>query len=368
MPDVQWPTPSALEGVKSRKNAIFKMHTAKVVSKKEVVYQVPGIALNLESRVAAVGDGGSVLVALLLGKLKPLSGATAPHAKLVVAHLGPHLAGADASMQQHAAAISVALKGGPQVVVLSEGLSTGGEAWAQIFREILRGGGIPSFKGAVVVEVAQETFAVRRVCVQRWVAAGEGCRLVQEAVNNSFEIIEDVKTFLAAAANLTLKKQGRQASQVVADTKALMEEVRELADAQFEQDIFDKANKEGHTITLLIKVSPEGSKALVGFMFHRLRQLPQPDLHISFLAITHKFRGRGFGRMLMDWVIGEAARMPQSKCYSITASALDKVVPFYEKLGFVAHSVHPEHPDGEDEEDPQTWVEFKNVSLISAAA
>jgi len=53
------------------------------------------------------------------------------------------------------------------------------------------------------------------------------------------------------------------------------------------------------------------------------------------LAVPRKFCGQGHAQQVMSWAQAKAIRLPHSECSLITCSAVDRVVPFYQKLDFV---------------------------------
>lgn len=59
-----------------------------------------------------------------------------------------------------------------------------------------------------------------------------------------------------------------------------------------------------------------------------------PDGHIGRVAILEEARGQGLGLQLMDAVMAEARRLGHS---AVHLDAQTYAIPFYERLGFVAH-------------------------------
>jgi len=356
---IQWPAPAPLEGIKSRTKPIFKMAAAEVDVGGKVL-TVPSVTLALDSRIAAIGECGSAVAAVLLGDLAVSSGKVVPHPKLVVAHLGPHLAGVDAGVAQHIAAIVSALQERPQVVVLEEAMETGGEAWLRTFSEALRSKALSSFKGAVIVCVAEETFDVRRVCPERW--TGASGKMCQENIPVGLEVVEDALNVGDGECESTGKAGKRRMQEAAANAEALLEQARELSEYCFEEDIVEKARAQNWTLSLLTETVSD-VVSLRGFVVHRMIAAPRAELYIERLAVPRKFRGQGHAQQLMSWARAKAARMPQSECSLITCSAFDKVVPFYQKLGFVVC----ERPEGEEEEEMEDHQMFMKLSVVKAA-
>jgi len=363
-----WPAPSSLDGVKSRKKAIFK---ADKVSVKEgeadgSVNWTVTIAVNLESRIAAVGEAGRAVVALLLGELPAASGAPARHSSLLVAHLGPHLAGPTATADEHAAAVAKELKKKPHVVVLQEAVAQGGVGWATTLRNILRGQAISAFKGAVVVACDQEaTFAVRRVCLEQWGATSRNEVVQHDMSGRQLQIIEDALNTLSnePSASSGKGRRGKKQAAAESNTGGLIEEARALAEYWFEEDLVEVARAKGWTVALLTEDVPDGAGNLRGFLAYRFVQADGGrELQIERLGIPKAHCKRGFGSVMMRWLIAEAARMPTSECSMLTTDALSNVVRFYKSQGFT------ENPNRQqkhkEDEDPNIFMELPNASLV----
>merc|ERR1712019_20286 len=93
----QWvfPVPGALEGVKSRGRTILKMTdvTFKYPSHEKNTVEHVSLTVCMASRVAVVGANGagkSTAIKLLIGELKPLSGAIWRHANMRLAYVAQH--------------------------------------------------------------------------------------------------------------------------------------------------------------------------------------------------------------------------------------------------------------------------------------
>jgi len=368
-----WPTPKPLEGVKSKKRAIFKADGAEVsvAAGDEVVDGVPlvGMSLSLESRVAALGAGGRAAVELLLGDSGDAPGIFRQRG-LVVTRLSPELAGAGADAEEHLAAVAEALRRDrPQLVVVDESLAGGAPGWAPAFGRLIRGEELKGFGGGVVLCCEEETFAIRRACTERWVHGGGKVRQEDGGNATGLQVIEDA--LLAAkdaaargSADAGTKKRGKQRGGADADDElqALVEEAKSLSEFMFEENLVKKARKEGWTVTLLVSQAAGGGRSLCGYMCHKMLPAPRAEFFIERVAVSQKARGRGLGRQLMRWAMEEAARMPLDTCSSLTCSAFDWVVPFYGKFGFEVADC-PEVLE-RDEEFPQTWMRRPNVSLV----
>mmetsp|Transcript_54335 Transcript_54335/g.174219 ORF Transcript_54335/g.174219 Transcript_54335/m.174219 type:complete len:229 (-) Transcript_54335:245-931(-) len=170
-----WPTPAPLEGVKSRKRAIFRVTEGAEIPVNGEALTVSGVVqLTLGSRVAAVCEAGHALTEVLLGQLE-LQGPVFRNEGLSVALLGPHLGGPAGAGRaaRLAAAVATVLEARPQVVVLDEAREADCKAWARAFRLLLRSEALRSFRGAVVVRAGEPTPAVRRACGEHWAVVGE---------------------------------------------------------------------------------------------------------------------------------------------------------------------------------------------------
>jgi GNAT superfamily N-acetyltransferase len=334
---------------------------------------IPQVAVTMESRIAAVGDGAQAAVALLLGDAQEDSGTVTRHASLLVANLGPHLGGSSASSSEHAAAVAAALEKKPQVVILREALS-GGDGWARTFQDIIRGQALAGFKGAVIVACDRDvTFAIRRVCSEQWYTSKTEV-MQQDMPGRQFQIIEDVlKKPCQEESNSPGKAKGgraskKQAKSDAADTECLVEEIRNLYDYWFEEDLLKRAGKEGWIVAVLTEDSGDGSCGLRAFLCYRFAESSVGrEVQIERLAVPRSHKRRGFGSMMIRWIAEEMARNPQSDCVAFTCNALSNVVDFYGRHGFKAN-VNRQPPQEEDDEDPNTFMELANVSLVAAQA
>jgi len=282
--------------------------------------------------------------------------------------LGPHLAGPGADVEDHFEAVTAALREKPQIVVLQEALA-GGPGWAKAFHGLLRCEDLRSFGGAVIICALEETFAIRRVCTERWTSVGDTVKQEDMGGGRGLQILEDVfgKSANSDEAQGKAKgKRGKKRDDDGGDMRDLLEAARSLSEFMFEEDLSDFARKEGWIVTLLVDVSSSGGRVLCGYMCHRMMPAPRSELHIERLAVTQKVQGRGYGKQLMRWVMEEASRIPQEECAVLSCSAFHRVVPFYGKYGFeVADCPDPKKVDDEEEDDPQTWMQRPNKSLVT---
>lgn len=371
-PCKSWPAPAPLEGLKSRKKPIFKVVSATLG---DGGARVAGISLTLDSRVAAVGDPSRAAIELLLGDAAVVDGKAQPHEGLSVARLGPHLAGPGASAEAHCVAVAAALAElRPQVVVLEEAAEAKCEGWAQTFSELLRSEAARTFRGALVARVARESPPLRKLCAERWV--GEAGRVWQEELPSTGpEIIEDA---LGGGLRPSEEPKGpakgrraRQDRQAEEEAEVLIEQMRELSDYCFEEDLTESASSEKWTVTILVEPSPGGgARSLRGYLCYKMYPPPRAEMHLTRLATHKRHRGRGYAAQLMAWFLERAAQMPRRECASITCSAFDGVVRFYQRFGFVVTPRPPEAGEEDntgDEGDPQTWMELQRGGPDSSA-
>jgi ribosomal protein S18 acetylase RimI-like enzyme len=319
------------------------------------VNRFSGLQLTLSSRVAAVGKAGLASIDLLCGHRQLVTGSIVRHDHLVVAHLGPGLLEVPGSVDDYLSAANTALDQCPHVVILDEGRAANNEAWNLAYSILIGSEAMLSFRGALVICVAEETDLVRSICSHRWIGAGEW--LWQDDVKEhcDLETLEDVLNM---------------PDQTVLD-EPFMQELRDLAWQDFKEDIIEDAKKKGWSLTVLTRPGPrailqDGSQAicetcndreLAGFMFYVIRGT---SFHIARLAVAQQFRKAGYGRRLMRWALEKAAEMPRSQVAWIACSALDTAVPFYENFGFMDMTA-----DAVDEEGHfQTWMEMKNISNV----
>jgi len=360
-----WPNPAPLDGVKSLSKSIFSVNKAKCSS---------GLSLTLQSRVLVLGEVGNAITAWLLRAPGIQCPDGARHDSLVVARLGPHLAGPSASVDEHKAAVIEAFKPRPQVVLLEEGLMQGGSGWAELFRELVRSEGAQSFRGALVVLAHEETRALHELCQERWIGTGIEFHR-EEMTGHGLHIIENAVALQRAIENASAigrrgvndRRRGRNGNGGgTEDAAVILQEAAELCEFCFEEDLFEKARMKRWIVSLLVEVNPDSSRSLRGFICYNLRTSPRAELHIERLAVCPRQRGRGHARVLMHWILQEASHLPLSRCAFVSCSAFHSVVQLYQRFGFMATNA-PEALQKEiDEEDgdPQTWMELPNPSLV----
>lgn len=365
--DLSWPAPAPLEGAKSRKRPIFKVDKA-TVDFDDSVTEVLGIALTPESRIGAIGDAGRSIVDMLLRG----SGKAHINAGLNCLHIGPHLAGVAANCEQHKTAISDGLRKKPHVVVLDEALSArsetrGSSAWMRVFSEILRSEAFAAFKGAIVVCSCEETFAVRKLCSERWLL-NKKCIQQEQITGRGFQIIENAVEAKDSSVEKTngsrTQRRGGQRG-AVADSEAVLEEARELSEFVFEEDLVKTSREKNWKVAFLVEETASGVRTLRGYLCYKHDLISDAEIHVERLAVSPQQRKKGHGRRLMQWLLEEMMRLPTSECARITCSAFDEVVPFYESLGF-ATADKPEDKEEHAGSDPATWMELRNNSLIES--
>eukprot|EP00747_Dinoflagellata_sp_TGD_P166450 gnl/TRDRNA2_/TRDRNA2_189245_c0_seq1.p1 gnl/TRDRNA2_/TRDRNA2_189245_c0~~gnl/TRDRNA2_/TRDRNA2_189245_c0_seq1.p1 ORF type:complete len:366 (-),score=65.34 gnl/TRDRNA2_/TRDRNA2_189245_c0_seq1:104-1201(-) len=344
-----WPAPAPLAGVKSRKRAIFEVETGEIAigNDSKRVSRITGVKLTLDSRIAAIGQEGQALVQLLLGERQLAQGKALRHDDLAVAHLGPHLAGCQgASVDELATAVAAALQARPQVIVLSESAAVGDDAWSRTFAELTCDSGpLDAFNGAVVLCVDEETPEARRICSKRW--AGEAGWLWQEEIRPAHNV-KIVENALAPESGLV----------GLPEWEEVFQEVRELEDAEFSESCAFKF--ESWQTTLLTEVDPSsGVPQLCGFICLLVKP-SEAEVRITRLAVLKNYRKCGYGEMLMRWALVKAAKMPLSECGWISTYAIDNVVPFYERFGFMDMTCD----DVDDENHHQTFMMLKNISEV----
>lgn len=379
LPEVPWLTPLPLEGVKSRKRAVFDVPKAYLKNKtKQSANTFSGLKLALESRIAVVGDKLGCITDLLLGASELVSGTLSRHDGLSVLHLGPQLLDTvGQSAAEYLAASAAALEKRPQVVILDEADGVENEAWHQAFHYLLDHHRMQEFRGALVICVAEETPAIRRICTHRWTGACEWFwqEFIEE--DSGLEFSEDV-----------LNMPGQE---------VLIQEVRDLAwQKPFVEDIIEKAKANDWNVTVLTKSSSlgaekavlqdsvqhdlccpsseeqsgagamntdqsKGQRSLAGFICYTIRD---GTFIIARLAVVEPLRSSGYGRRMLRFALEKAAQMQHSEVAWIGVSALDTAVPFYERFGFMDMTAD----DIECDEHFQTWMEMPNTSAVSANA
>ena len=73
------------------------------------------------------------------------------------------------------------------------------------------------------------------------------------------------------------------------------------------------------------------------------------EAHITNIAVKESFRGKGFGRMLMEELIEEAKELQIVSMTLEVRVSNNRAVKLYEKMGFISAGVRPRYyGDGED--------------------
>jgi len=316
-----WPQPSPLEGVKSSKRVISEASGGDI-SVDGVVHKIDKLSLCLKSRVAAIGAAGRAVVDLLLCDMQSRPGLKR-HDGLKTVRLGPDCLGPG---------LEKALQTRPQVVVLDEALGCTEEDWNEAFAALLCSEGLRSFKGAVLLCVADETRALASTVTESWVAIGSCLR--QESY------LEVVQHDFGTGSNW--------------QACPLLQEASEIDTLKF---WIDDAKKKCHKVSLFVSCDDVCKKRLRGFVCHHMKP-NQAEFHVRFIFVPSDHRGSGFGRRLVQWIIASASRMPQSACNWISLdAAYEALVPWYESFGFTDMTC------GADEYG-QIWMERRNVSVV----
>jgi len=258
--------------------------------------------------------------------------------------------------------------------LLEERLADGGLAWVEAFHALLRGSSLRTFKGAVVVAACEETFLLREVCTERWVEASSGKAVRQEAISSKLQIVKDISVGTGAAmlnASPSKKRGGRGGDEGPGE---LVWAASKLFEREFEGDLFDEMAEHAEMkVSLLTQTGEDGIQQLLGLICYDAHPAPRSELYIHRIAVQSNLRGKGYGKVLMHWLMEEAARMPKSQCNRISCSALDKVVSFYKKEGFEVIERPEEHKavdedSSDDDADPQTFMALPNASLVGEVA
>lgn len=345
MSTAQWPTPRALEGVKSRKRAIFELED-EVVEVRSGQCKVSGISLTLESRVVAVGQAGLAAANVLLGLQKPSSGSSRKHDQLEVVHLGPHLADCDD--------IAGLLEAKPQVVVLSDDVADSQSNWAVRFRDIVRSTQVAMFQGALVICVEHEARLPHELCATRWFAEAGVIRAEQVGPELTI-VIDDLCSKAEADASY----------------RYLLPEVSELAAMCFDdtgegdrKDIVTVALQHGWKVVALTVPDPTGvcSKGLLaGYLTYNI-EAKLDGLCLQRVAISTKFRRRGFANQLVRWTV---ERAQTERCGSILVHAVPALQTINKALGFTY--MDPADAIVPDAEKQSAWMEMEICKEVASA-
>lgn len=355
-----WPAPLPIAGLKSKKRTVFGVQKA-VLTVNDKTCEVANVTVNLQSRIFAVGEQGRAVAALLLGKEDPVSGEVSRPYDLSIAHLTPQENANTA--EDHAAFIAVELAKRPQVVVIDEGISLGGETWAAAFSQILKGNEICSFQGAVIICCSSEDHIAQLSCNTRWVATGSLLR--PERVCQGAKFFDDVYAV------------GSDASM-----KPLLDEVEKLHVAVWNPgkgvpDLPTRARLSGWKVAAFAALSnassdidinadsdsdidsesasdERGKIKLLGYLAYET--FPGlGELHIERLAVPKALRGQGYGTQIIRWACAQASTL---ELKSVWLYATPDVEPFYERIGFfnMGFKDDPELCPEETDEERYSWM------------
>jgi len=321
----QWPVPLPLEGVKSRKRAVFSVPPVYLKSNdKQSVNRSSGLELTLESRVAIVGDKLGSISDLLLGAPELVTGTVSRHDGLLVLHLGPHLLDTvtvEHSVGLYLAALTLAAaleqEQRPQVVILDEAAGAGNEAWGQAFRYLLDHQAMQTrqFRGALVICVAEETPGIRRICKHRWTGeqrTGECFQkdLIKDDIcreTNDICVTDDIcgESFVVASVESLRAQVSELAAQCFGDTTNESESDISAGLAQ-SSDISAVARQKGWKVAALTANSLPSSITsecqLLGYVTYGV-DLALGGLYLARVAVVPEFRKRGHAAHLVRWLI-----------------------------------------------------------------
>lgn len=171
----------------------------------------------------------------------------------------------------------------------------------------------------------------------------------------------------------------------------LLEEMQELAEQIFHEDLLEKIRKSYDGVNpwrLALLVNRGKAKAehepeeemkpgaagtpgklpgaLLGFIVYiDPRGRPSRTLAILRVAVPSRFRGAGYGKRLTQFAMSHARKLPREECGTVTCSSLQESVAFYQRLGFQEDKnamLEAEQCDFSAQEDlipGQVWMKYK---------
>jgi ribosomal protein S18 acetylase RimI-like enzyme len=284
---------------------------------------------------------GRAVVELLLGT-KPACDEISRHDDMIVAHLA--LQSISDEAKDPATSIAEALAERPQVVVIDEDITMGGDTWARAFCEILHGNEIPNFQGAIVICCNDETHMAQRHCSTRWVATGSLLR--PEDVCQGAKIFDDV---LATDSDTSLPPLLDEVTDLWKSCFGDFEKVHWKGDAEPDMDTL--AQEKGWKVALLANEKSDSDpdmaldadstsdassdsdsqSQLLGFLAYNT--FPGiGELHILRLAVPKVHRRQGYGTQLIRWACAKTSSLGLE---SVWLYATPDVEDFYERVGFL---------------------------------
>lgn len=90
------------------------------------------------------------------------------------------------------------------------------------------------------------------------------------------------------------------------------------------------ARRYGNILTYVITINDEIISTAT-IIFEKKLRYNKLCAHIEDVGVHKDYRGQGYGKMIVDYVVGVAEN---KECYKIKLCCSDKNVGFYSKLGF----------------------------------
>lgn len=388
------------------KKAVMEENSSQNVdgSKRSSVPVAMDVTLLLGSRTLAIGEEGRALANLLLEATKDAADeskkengslGTDPslsmylHKEIEVLHIGPHLLPPRKeeplcrSEEERLAMEKVASvfreSSRAQVVVLEETSPTSlaTPAWARVFKKLLVGEGIQSYKGAVVICIAANDEKRKTALLsgnyeklgckaaawnyERWALGLKTPQLCQEPVQ-----LPRISLAEITCAEL-LRPQNPYASLVEPVRKLFLRSLRGETFDDFASRSFQNKETWARIVDwrlwlLFERKGKEGEKeelGLCGFLIAGLypggsgSSRNTAKMRIERVAVLEDCRGLGYGERLSEACLEWTRRLSEPRRPAlVSVDAFDEadigVVPFYEKLGF---RLKTENEDQEEEEE-----------------
>lgn len=344
-----WPQPAPLEGVKSKKRAIFELHEGAVCIGNEKC-SIAKVEVSLCSRVAAVGKEGRAVADVLLGSQELVVPETQRrHENLVVAHLGSHIL--------DAGALADTFERRPQVVVISQPNSAD-EPWSVLFAELLKAECLRKFQGAIIFCVDHEIMIPTDLCQISWVAVQGQLKVSEQCTG--LRIIDDIS---------------REIDLPSGSIATMISEVQGLVRGNFRdfekigsEDLTAMAKFEDSKVAVLLQEGEEGSDeiAVIGYLTYRYDELFQ-SVYMPRIAVNPNLRGRGYASYMLRWLIVKSRQIGHEGAVSMMARPAMQSIGG--KLGFQYYRTKNENGefvnwmDGDD-----AWMEIRDTPLESPEA
>ncbi|CAD7958723.1 unnamed protein product [Amoebophrya sp. A120] len=111
----------------------------------------------------------------------------------------------------------------------------------------------------------------------------------------------------------------------------LVEQTKQLFNSEFEEDFATQCSKKGgYRLTIMTE---KDTNEVCSFVMYKINP-KEKCLSIAHVAVPASKRRRGFGKIMMQWVIKYAKKQPRSNVAFLALSSMPGSIKFHQSLGF----------------------------------